>query len=145
MKRSQEMMSLVGWIFEEAGLAAESMALTSGGDRMVEDEDGDWRVGNNGGRYGRNEERRNGDFNKPTEQKTRRSRMLGEDDASSGEKTAPYHNHPCLNRAFRGINGEGSPLSDKPCDEHGLSINAAQRGSRQIGGLSDGLYGADAP
>jgi hypothetical protein len=62
MKRSQEMMSLVGWVFEEAGLAVESMALTSGGDRIAEDEDGDWRVGNNGGHYGRNEERHNRDF-----------------------------------------------------------------------------------
>jgi len=70
-------MSLVRWIFEEAGLAAESMALTSGGDRIAEDEDGDWRVGNGEGRYGGNEERRSGDLDKSMEQKSRRSRMLG--------------------------------------------------------------------
>ena len=69
MKRSQEMMSLVRCIFEDAGLAAGSMAPTSGGDRIVEDEVGDWRVGNNGGRYGRNEERHNGDFNKSMKRK----------------------------------------------------------------------------
>ena len=63
------MMSLARWMFGEAGLAAESMALTSGRDRIAEDEDGDWRVGNNGRRYGRNEERHNGDFNKSMEQK----------------------------------------------------------------------------
>jgi hypothetical protein len=105
MKRSQETMSLVSWIFEEAGLVTESMALTPGGDRIAEDEDGDWRVGNNGAVTGENDERCSGDFNKSMGQKTRRSRMLGKDDASSGERTALYHNHPCLNRAFQGING----------------------------------------
>jgi hypothetical protein len=111
MKRSQETMSLVRWMFDEAGLVAESMALTSGGDGVAEDEDGGWCVGNNRGRYGRNEEKPNGDFNKSMERKKPRSRMPGKDDASSGEK---MHNTIIIHVQtghYLGINGAGSPLS----------------------------------
>jgi hypothetical protein len=75
--------------------------------------------------------------------------MLGEGDASSGEKTAPYHNHLGINRVFRSINGAGiAPkwprlkLEAKPFDEHGSSIDAAQRGYPPDLGLSDGLDGS---
>jgi hypothetical protein len=109
MKRSQGMMSLVRWIFEEAGLAAESMALTSGGDRIAEDEDGDWRAEVTTGDVTRKGAVRIS--TNPWSKNHEGRACWGEDDASSGEKTAPYHNHLGLNRAFRGINGAGSPLS----------------------------------
>ena len=94
------MMSLVRWMFDEAGLVAESMALTSGGDRVAEDEGGGWCVGNNGGRYRRNEEKPNGDFNKSMERKKTKVAHAGERRCKFRGEDAPYDNYPCSDGAL---------------------------------------------
>jgi hypothetical protein len=84
-KRREEMISLVRRIVEQAGLAADSMAVTTGRDRIAEDKDGDWRVGNKRGTLWRKGAM--GILNKFTEEKKtkvahareRRCKFRGED------------------------------------------------------------------
>lgn len=100
MKRSQEMMSLVRWMFDEAGLVAESMALTSGGDRVAEDEDGGWCVGNNGGRYGRKRGKAQWGFQQIHGAKKTKVAHAGERRCKFRGEDAQYDNYPCSDGAL---------------------------------------------
>jgi hypothetical protein len=81
----------------------------------------------------------------PWSKKTQRSRRPGKDNASSGEKMAPYGNYPMFRRGIPWYKWSRiAPkrprleLEAKPFDKHGSSIDAAQSGSRQVCGCRMG-------